>query len=312
MPILNPPKKSLNDPFKKTLVQVGKEIEKEKIMKEALPMSFDGLPEAPTSQTPSMTSLIWTMVAPPGWGKSELFSMFPESLMLSFEAGHKFIDCYKVIIDEWESTEEPTTDNDGNSHMSFMQAIDLIEKQQSMRFKFIIWDTIDAAIKKCVDHFVGKAKVAHISELGDYGKGYTLAQNDPMRKAINRLLNTGRGLGIITHQKINTNVFTKGPKSKKETTLPNGIWELIYPQSDIILHGEFGEIRKPNKHRDRIIKSEGNEDMLAKNRGGILPPAWIAPLQKEKRIEQLMGFFGPQRITKIAEATQQYQEIYED
>lgn len=309
MPILNPPKKSLSDPFKKDKLHIQAE-EKKILLAEKLPMEFDGLPETPTSQTPSMTSLVWTMVAPPGWGKSELFSMFPEALMLSFEAGHKFIDCYKVIIDEWESTEKPTTDSDGNSHLSFMQAINLIEK--SDRFKFIIWDTIDAAIKKCVDHFVGKAKVAHISELGEYGKGYTLAQNDPMRKAINRLLNTGRGLGIITHQKINTNVFAKGPKSKKETTLPNGIWELIYPQSDIILHGEFGETRKPNKHRDRIIKSEGTEDMLAKNRGGILPPACIAPLQKEKRIEQLLGFFGPDRLAKIEQATKEYQEIYED
>ncbi len=271
----------------------------------------DGLPDEDTSQVVSMTSLGWMFVAPPGFGKSELFALFPENLMLACEAGHKFIVGKKLIIDCWSGSGEDV-DDDKNIHVSMEEATKRIEN--SARFKFITIDTIDALIKKCVDHHVEGSNVADLSDLGDYGKGFNIGQNDPIRKIINRIFSSGRGIGIITHQEIKTNTFKKGtPKAKKETSLPNGIYKLLYPQMDIIIHGEFGGVREGQKHRDRIIKSEGDEDILAKNRGGILPPAWISPLDKEERIEQIRGFFQTDpaaRAKAIQKASDEYLEHY--
>jgi hypothetical protein len=304
MPVLNKPKV---DAFAKEAKRTTEE------KKDVIPMKYnDGLPETPTSQQVEMTSLGWLFVGPPGFGKSEFFSLFPDALMLSFEAGHKFIGCYKMIIDEWEGKGE-SVDDDGNLHVSFMEALNRIENSE--RFQFVFLDTIDAMIKKCVDHHVGRANMQHVSELGDYGKGFDLGQNDPVRKSLNRLFATGRGLGLITHQQINTNTFSKGTKSKKETTLPNGIWKIVYPQMDIVIHGEFGGIQEGQKHRDRIIKSEGSEDMLAKNRGGILPSAWISPLNPDARRMQLLSFFDKdpkKQRESVATAYKQFSELYED
>lgn len=272
----------------------------------------DGLPTEDTKQVVSMSSLGWMFVALPGFGKSELFSCFPDSLMLACEGGHKFITGKKLLIDCWDGTGEEV-DDDKNIHVSFMEALRRIEG--SDRFAFVSIDTIDALIKKCVDHFVEGANVADLSDLGDFGKGFNIGQNDPIRKAINRIFASGRGVGIITHQEIKTNTFKKGvAKAKKETSLPNGIYKLLYPQMDIIIHGEFGGIREGQKHRDRIIRSEGDEDILAKNRGGILPPAWISPLDLDERREQLVSFFQPdvkKRVDAIKKAYEFYLENYE-
>lgn len=275
-------------------------------------MASDGLPEGETDQEVKMEFLKWLFVAPPGFGKTTFFSLFPNCLNLACEEGHKFVKGFKLIIDAWEGN-EVGEDSDGNLHMSFTEAVKRIES--STRFSFAMIDTVDAVNKMCIDHHVGKAKQQHISELGDYGKGYDLAQNLPMRREMSKILKSGRGLGLVTHQKIATQQFKKGPASKKETTLPNGIYEMLFPQMDIIIHGEFGGVRAGQKHRDRIIKSEGSEDILAKNRGGVLPPAWICPADLEESAALTQSFFkgtAEDRASAIEAAHKEYQKFYED
>lgn len=284
--------------------------------KPAKPIAIDdGLPTEETDQTVDLTSLKWLFVAPPGFGKTEFFSLFPDSLMLACEEGHKFVKGFKIIIDKWgdKTDNDPVKDDDGNLHMSFIQAKERIEG--SDRFKFIQLDTLDALVKKCIDHHISKANQTHLSDLGEYGKGYDLGQNDPIRRSLNDIFTSGRGMGLITHQAVETKSFKKGPVSKKETTLPNGIHKIVFPQMDLIIHGEFGAQRDKNKFRDRIIRSEGSEDILAKNRGGVLPPAWIVPLDKKERITQLQSFFDgdeKQRARAIDKAYQEYLKIYEE
>lgn len=271
----------------------------------------DGLPDAPTDQDVKLTSLRWLFVAPPGFGKTEFFSLFPNSLMLACEEGHKFVTGHKIIIDKWAGPGS-AEDTDGNLHMSFQEAVKRIEA--SARFEFIIVDTLDALVKMCIDHHIGKANQAHLSDLGEYGKGYDLGQNDPIRRELSRIFKSGRGMGLITHQQIETKSFSKGPKSKKETTLPNGIYKLIYPQMDLIIHGEFGAQREGNNYRDRIIKSEGSEDILAKNRGGVLPPAWLSPQDMTERAAQIREFFegsAEERTASIQKAFTDFGEIYD-
>lgn len=300
-----------DEPASEPDVKVVKEPTPKKVLAPA--KTDDGLPSEPSSQIVAMTSLAWLAIAPPGFGKTEFFSLFPDSLMLACEGGHKFVTGFKLLIDQWASDRkgDQFVDEDKNIHISFIEAIRRLENTD--RFKFVFIDTLDALIKKCIDHHVAKANQAHLADLGDYGKGFDLGQNDPIRKGINEILSTGRGLGLITHQQINTNTFSKGAKSKKETSLPNGIHKIVFPQMDIVIHGEYGGIRDSNKFRDRIFRSVGNEDLLAKNRGGILPPAFISPYDKEARAEQMQSFFNPDTAARekaVAAAYAEYVEFY--
>jgi hypothetical protein len=272
----------------------------------------DGLPGEATDQDVKMQNLRWMIVAPPGWGKTQLMFNFPNALNLAVEEGHKFMAGFKIIIDEWEGSAE-STDSDDNLHISFLEAVKRIEESQ--RFEFISIDTVDALCKMCADYYTSTKKVEHISDLGDYGKGYDLAQNDPMRKALTTIFKSGRGIGLITHQYVTQSNFKKGVAAKKETTLPPGIFKLIMPQMDIVVHGEFGGIREGQKHRDRILKSEGSEDILAKNRGGILPPAWIVPVDPIEAQAQIREFFTgskEERAARVKEAHEHYLSFYED
>ncbi len=277
----------------------------------------DGLPSAPTVGLVDPLSLRYLMIAPPGWGKTELFMSFPDSILLACEEGHKLVEGYKLVIDCYDYTkhsahQEPWKDQDGNIHSSFKQAVKNL--QETDRFKFVIIDTVDALVKMIVDYHVQERKVEgrtieHIEELGGYGRGYDIGQNSPFRRATNSILKTGRGIGYITHQYINERTFATGQRSKKETTLPSGISKLIVPQVDIAMHGEFGKRRKPNRFKDRIIVTEGSEETLAKNRGGIMPNRFILPYDFEERWKTIKSFF-PKNLKNIEKAEQVYLKIY--
>lgn len=268
----------------------------------------DGLPLNPTFQTNDPQTLINILVAPPGFGKTEFMASNPECIMLCCEEGHKFVKGFKVIIDCWDfkgKAEAPWTDQSGTLHMSFLQAVDLLESSE--RFKFVAVDTVDSLVKMILDFFYGKHKVDHASEIGDFGKGWDIAQNTPFRRAITRIVKTGRGMGLITHEEVVNRNFAQGTKAKKETTLPNGVWKFLYGQADIILHGVFGKRDKVTKKRQRLIVSEGSEDILAKNRGGKIPPTYIC--LEGKQWEQFSGFFTNPSSVKAEYA--KYCKIYE-
>lgn len=282
------------------------------------PEPSDGLPVSPTQQVADPLSLRYLIVGPPGFGKTELCTSFPDALLLACEEGHKFVAGYKIVIDSWDESDE-RTDSDGNLHLSFLEAVARLTATD--RFKFVIIDTVDALIKVCIERHLdtvssrskGITDAEHISDLGDFGKGYDLAMNNPIRQAFNAILKTGRGMAFITHTEMKTYDHKGNVKTvKKETTLPNGIIKQLYPQCDLILHGEFGEVREGQTHRDRIIRTEGTEEILAKNRGGVLPPAYIVPLDIPSRWEQLKSFFDPENgPANIKIALDEFEEFYQ-
>lgn len=269
-----------------------------------------GLPAKPTKQAARMDQLRVLVIGHPGIGKTTLLTAGPDCILLACEEGHKFIEGYKIIIDSWEDSEEDT-DEDGNLHLSFMEAIKRLTKTK--RFRFIVVDTLDALVNMCKDHYLKKYRSEHVSDLGDYGRGYDLAQNTPIRRIMGAMLKTGRGVGYITHQKITTNTFeSKGKKAsvqtKKECSLPSGIVSIVYPQVDAIFHMEFGGTQEGNSWRDRIIRTEGSETLLAKNRGGKFPRAFIVPNEPKEAWEQLDGFLSNPANILLAE--QEYHELY--
>jgi len=222
------------------------------------------LPSVAHGSIPNPLKLIYTLIAEPKWGKSTWFSTFPDSVLVAFEQGQAFIEAKKVVIDAWAAkNSQVTEDDEGLRHMTFVDFVDAI--CASDMFKFVIIDTADMAARMCVDYNCTRLGITHPSDM-EYGKGYDQALNAPFRQLIGRIAKSGRGIGFITHTEIKDSRFTSGTKARKECSLPGGVVKFIIPQSDMVLHGKFGSLNKQTGKRDRILVTEGSDDMLAGSR----------------------------------------------
>lgn len=222
------------------------------------------LPQSKHGEKADPKKLIYTFIAEPKFGKSTWMSCIENSLMLAAERGHSFIEAYKINITAWaKPASEEIEVLDELIHATFIQAVDIIVA--SDQFDFVFIDTADSLIKMCLDYHLKKLGITHPSDW-DFGKGYEAAMNTPFRQAINRITSSGRGIGFITHTETKDSRFSSGTKSRKECSLPSGIAKMIIPMSDVILHGKFGLRNKETGRRDRIIVTEGEDDMLAGNR----------------------------------------------
>lgn len=266
------------------------------------------IPREPTKAEINPSQLAIALIGPPKWGKTHFFMSNPNAVLLAFEEGHKFQRGYKMIIDKWDASLKekyrPWKDKEGVSHMTFMQAIDALE--QIKRFDFVIIDTTDMAAKMCGDFHCGKKGIEHVSEGGDYGKGYDILLNTPFRQAMLRILKTGRGVGFICHTKVEVAKYSTGERARKEMRLGGGTKYFVESQADLILHGELGKKRSPNRLRDRIMVCEGDSDTLAGNRSDSpLPERYI--VDPKKPWDQLARFF--KSVKSVEEAETQFRKI---
>lgn len=273
------------------------------------------LPAKPVKRTGKPDAWKSLIVAPPGWGKTELVMSNPNCLLLAGQEGHGNTDGYKIIITGWDDPTEYEPLRVGDAlipRAGFKQVIGALQKSAgSLPYDMIAVDTINDLIAMCIDEKLPTLKdkdgirIQHMSDMG-FGKGYDLGQNTPFRKEYNKLVKLGLDIVFITHEKKRDSQFSSGNKTKKETTLPTGIFEQIHPMMDTILHGVFGKKRKGQPRRDRILVTEGSEDMLAKNRWGLLPPAWLVNSIDKKRWPELISYFDPKNHSK---ATEQLEEL---
>lgn len=261
----------------------------------------------PTIAKINPASLVVMVIAEPKWGKTKFFMSNPNAVLLAFETGHRFQLGNKIEIDKWNQrrgTYDIEKDSEGVPHMTAMQAIDVLEATD--RYDFVILDTVDMAAKMCVDYHCEKLGVDHPSDAGDYGKGWDVTINTPMRQFIGRILKTKRGVGLITHSKNEIARFTSGEKARKESTLPTGVAKFCVSQSDIIMHGEFGRKRDGNRLRDRVLVCEGDMDTLAGNRSGaMLPERFI--VSPTSPWAQFVKFFSDPKAAEVAEL--QYRKL---
>lgn len=268
--------------------------------------SIRGLGILPTKATaaeiqPSQCVIL--LIAEPKWGKTKFFMSNPKALLLAFEEGHKFQRGKKLAIDKWDNKGryEGKIDAEGVRHVTAMQAVEALEDDESDNFNFVIVDTVDMAVKMSSDFFCEQGRVEYPSDLGDYGKGWDKAINSPLRKFLLRIMKTGRGVGLITHSKVEVQKFTTGEKARKEMSLGKGPRSLVESQADIIMHGELGLKRQGNRLRDRILVCEGDMDTLAGNRSGtMLPSRYI--VSPENPWKQFESFFKDPKAADKAEA----------
>jgi hypothetical protein len=259
-----------------------------------------GMPDAP----------IMLQVAPPGFGKTEFAMSNPKCLLAACQQGHEGVDGYKVVVTSWDDKDREPEEINGIMHLSFMQLVkQVVSYSRTLPYNFIAIDTLDDLIKMLVDESMPRLRIKHLSDLG-FGKGYDLGQNTPFRKAMNKLTKCGVGIMFITHEDISEKEFKPGEKrARKETTLPTGIYKQVFPILTSVLHGVFGKRRKGQARRDRIFVTEGSDQMLAKNRYGALPSAWIVPFDFEERWKQFVSFWESEENRQ--EAFEEFQKHYD-
>jgi hypothetical protein len=273
---------------------------KTKLLLPTEPVESSGMPDAP----------IFLQVAPPGWGKTEFAMSNPKCLLAACQQGHELLKGYKVVITSWNDKDRPPEVINDIMHLSFMQLVAQIQEYgRSLPYNMIAIDTLDDLIKMLAEESLGRLRVKHLSDL-EFGKGWDMGQNTPFYRAFNRLTKCGVGIIFITHEETKQIEFKKGDnRAKKETTLPRGIYKQVFPILTSVLHGVFGKRRKGSPRRDRIFVTEGSDQILAKNRYGLLPAAWIVPPTFEDRWEQFVSFWDDEE--KRLAAFQEFEEQYD-
>lgn len=222
------------------------------------------LPELPTKAPKDPRRLKYLLIGPPKWGKTTWGCSVPDSLLLATEEGHMFHETHKIIIDSWGDRNGMGKDDSDTIHLSMVEAVEAIVA--SDKFQFIVLDTADMAAKMCLDYHYKKYGVNHASDAGDYGKGWDLCLTQPFRQQVGQLMKSGRGICFITHTSIVTKKVGNVEQSRAETTLPSQIQKFLHTQADLILHGNFGKLRKGVKDRDRVISMDGTNEILAGSR----------------------------------------------
>jgi hypothetical protein len=259
----------------------------------------DILPKHPTKTPVDPRRAKYLLIGPPKWGKTTLGCSVPDSLLLATEEGHMFQEAHKIIIDSWGNKLGPGTDDDGNLHLSMEEAVETI--CASDRFQFIVIDTADMAAKMCLDYHYKKYGASHAEDVGTYGKGWDLCLTQPFRRQIGALMKSGRGIMFITHTSIVTRKVGQTEQARAETTLPSQVQKFLHTQADLILHGNFGKLRRGMRERDRIISLDGTNEILAgtRVRGVSLPKKFIVdPTEPWKQWET---FFADPRAAAKAE-----------
>lgn len=266
------------------------------------------LPSAPTKASSELSQLIILLIGPPKWGKTTLACSADDSILLATERGHAFHETHKIEIDAWDKSREDrgvgVDEATGIHHLSMIEAVDAI--CASNRFKTVIIDTADRACKMCLAWHYKKRGVEHASDAGDYGKGWDLCLTQPFTNVIGKLMTSGRGIIFITHSNIITKKVGRVETSREETTLPSQVQKFLHTQADLIVHGQFGRLRKGMQDRDRIINLDGSAEILAGSRVRHihLPRKYIvSPTQPWA---QLANFFKDPKAVLAAEA--EYQE----
>ena len=266
------------------------------------------LPSEPTKAIRKPERLKYLLIAPPKWGKTTMFCSVPDSLLLATEEGHAFHETHKIIIDQWDKHRSDRglgVDDDGNHHLSMVEAAEAIVA--SDKFQFVFIDTADMAAKMCLDWHYKKYGVNHASDAGDYGKGWDLCLTQPFRLVVGMIIRSGRGIGFITHSNIVEKKVGNQKISRVETSLPSQVQKFLHTQADLILHGSFGRLRKGMDERDRIISMDGTNEVLAGSRVRHihLPRKYI--VSPENSWAQWASFFADPKAALKAEAD--YKEL---
>lgn len=227
------------------------------------------LPTAKTEVVRDPNAVRFYVYGAPGVGKTTLAAQFrkknadgtyAEPLFLCTEEGVGFLEVFKVPIPDW-----------GTFKTTLKEVV--TSDPEAKRFSVIVVDTIDLLFTMC-EKFVCEAKnISHPSDL-EWGKGWA-ALRDEFQVVLSYLSRMKQGLVLIGHAK----VWEKKERGTMITcvqpTLNATGRRVVLPIVDVILYCETIEVVDPvsgKTHNKRVMRSEPNEMIEAKDRTGRLPP----------------------------------------
>lgn len=221
------------------------------------------MPLPTTKTTPKKSLCDYTMFfyGRPKAGKSSLCAEIPDALFLSCEPGTNALSVFESRINSWAG---------------FLEACKAIETEKHS-FKTIVVDTIDAALRYCVEHVCRQNGIKHESDLG-YGKGYALVTNEFWR-VISKLASLQPGLIFVSHAEEKVMETRTGNVTRVVPTLPDRVRKQIIGMTDFVFLFDI-EQDVDSKAVRRVIRTKPNQSVEAGDRTGrlpeTLPMSWTA------------------------------------
>lgn len=230
-------------------------------------MAISSLPTKQTLDIVKLSSLTWLVYGNPGIGKSTFFSKATDGkkspLFLFSDPGLKFIKAYKKPVLSWREFDK-------------VYVRELLIKANPKIYSMIVLDTVDILFRMCRKEVCLKKNISHVSDL-EWGKGYDLVR-DEFEQTISLLANWGNdngiGLAFISHAK-DVDIRGRDKKTNKLIpTIPKQCRDIIMPLCDIIAYAGFTQEkadRTPDGEMGRVLITEPDETLEAKDRTGMLP-----------------------------------------
>lgn len=187
-------------------------------------------------------------------GKTSLFAQWPDALFLSTEPGTKGLEIFEIQVTNWDT---------------LLQAVKELEEEK--RFTSVVIDTADRAYDMCLDYTCKKLRIPYpgTDDTGknDYGKSWRAVRMEFL-SAINRIVNTGRGVCFTSHAR-EYQVRSRSGETWDQIspTMSKQSRETIESIVDFFFFAEY--VRDLQGNIRRILITEGDEIIWAGHRDGL-------------------------------------------
>ena len=185
------------------------------------------------------------------WGKTTLFSTFPDILFLSTEPGTTGLEIFEYNTEHGGITDWAT----------MLRAVDQLEK--SDQFENVVIDTGCESYRLAMEHVCRENGIEHPHDANDYGKTWNKVA-DQFVRAFKRIKQTGRGVYMTAHPSLSAIPNTgKGDDQQFKVTpnLSGQAGARVLALADFIFYGDFA--RTTDGKEIRIVRTRGNEFITA-------------------------------------------------
>jgi len=260
------------------------------VSEQALDMSkFPGLPtekKGPITEFLLYTTLLYGRE---GVGKTKTFSTFPNALFLSTEPGTKGLKVF----------EYNAAGGGCKSWEYILAACELLEKTEE--FDYVVMDTVDRAYDMAMDYVCAKLGIDYpgrtVDDQEDFGKSWKKIRQEFLR-AINRIVQTGRGVGFTSHA-IEEDVKRPDGSSYHQIrpTMSKQARKVVEPLVDFAFYCDY--VRGADNKVHRVMFTKATEMVFAKERelpGQAVSLPAVLPVTPDGGYEILEAAFSGKNV----------------